>query len=739
MCEKFKQFLTWKIAILGLIVLLTTTVPVFLYINALNVENDRIKEEFRTDNRQIISSINKAIDNQIIFLKMFSALFSTVSENITRQQFTNFTNHILLLQPSIRAIQWAKRIEDKDREYYEDLAQQETGIDHGFRDRFQNNTFFPSPKRDIYYPIYYVNPFVGNEAVFLYDPSSFNVGFRFSNKSIQQRIPIISTPIFLVQDIGIADTLTPAYILSNAVFNEKNQNLGIGVIIFRLDDLLVNFLTDNDIENIIVSIIDQNRTVTSVHNFNRKPVPYTGELHTNDFFLNTTVSVVDREWVIKTTSKNAYFSSRKTNTPLIILIVAILVILIELAIVGYIIYQAVLSAKKQERIKNTKMHKQLEKEVKFTFINYLSHEIRVPFNTVYSVIQTLMSTENMSKENQSLLKMAKSASKQAIEILSNVLDLEKMEKRLFELDKSWFTLEEMINVVFWTYKKISEEKELDMSLNIDKQISNIELFGDIVRLRQCMSNYVSNAIKFTEKGNIKLYAYEINRDTDFLTIRCEVVDTGCGINDSDQENLFLPYNQLKQVCSAQGTGLGLTIVKSIATMHGGTVGVSSVLGKGCKFYFDFKAKFRHQLSSHIEVEMSESNTPEQKFRNMSGNVLIVEDDESSRNILKHILERRGITCDTAENGKQGVEMVSKNPNKYSVIFMDKTMPILSGIEATKTLRDMGISTPIIALTGNVLLSEREKFLTAGATDWLMKPVEISKLFGAIMNVTTNTT
>lgn len=731
-CKKYQSVITWKILVLSCIIIFSTIILTFVYINALNIENDEIETAFNTNSQQIISSIKKAIDYHIIFLELSSAIFTTISENITRLQFTNFTQSIIHLQSSIRAIQWAKRIKNSERKYYEDLARKETGIQHGFLDRTDNNTFFPSPMRDIYYPIYYVTPLEENTEVYLYDPSANAQRFRFSQKSIDTRKPVLSTPIFLLQDT--AENLEPSYLMLNAVF-DNGINFGINIIIFHLNSLLNNFLSNNNIQYMIVSIIDNNDIITSVWNNNGTWIPYIGNIN-GKYSVSHTIPIIDRNWTIKTTALEGYFDTRKTDNPLTVLIVSLIIILIEIIGVSYTVFQTINITQKKEQEKLISK----ENNLKFTFINYLSHEIRVPFNTVYGVIQTLLSTENMNEENMNLLKMAKSASKQAIEILSHVLDMEKIDKQLFELNMSWFTLEELAKVVYWTYQQLAIESGLKMNLNIDKSIHNFEFYGDIIRLRQCLSNYISNSLKFTQKGSVKIFVYEISARDDYKKIRCEVVDTGCGISEEDQKELFLPYKQLKQECSAKGTGLGLTIVKSIANLHGGDVGTSSCLGVGSKFYFDFEAKYR----KITDIEMKQHNTiinmtPDQKTKLLNTNltVIIIEDDIASRNMLKHILERKKIQCDIAENGRIGVEMILKTPNKYDVIFMDKTMPEMSGIEATIELRKLGINIPIIALTGNVLASEKQKFIDAGATDWLMKPVQLRKLYSAISNVMGN--
>ena len=240
---------------------------------------------------------------------------------------------------------------------------------------------------------------------------------------------------------------------------------------------------------------------------------------------------------------------------------------------------------------------------------------------------------------------------------------------------------------------------------------------------------MSNAIKFTDqKGSININIHETKREKNIVTLKFSVNDTGCGISQDKIPQLFIPYKQLPQKCMSEGTGLGLTIVKSIVELHGGNVGVISIEEKGAEFYFTIPLPIKSlDIPTNVEIEIS----PIEEKKHTCVRVLIVEDDELSRTIMSHVLTKKGMMCDDVVNGEEAVNALKQTPNKWNVILMDKTMPKLSGVKATKQIREMGLTVPIIAMTGNALMSERKGFLNAGANAWLIKPVEIPQLVSTI--------
>jgi CheY-like chemotaxis protein len=244
--------------------------------------------------------------------------------------------------------------------------------------------------------------------------------------------------------------------------------------------------------------------------------------------------------------------------------------------------------------------------------------------------------------------------------------------------------------------------------------------GDITRIKQVLFNLISNAIKFTnESGTITLKAY-FDVQTNLLHI--EVLDTGIGISPHNLQKIFESFSQedISTTRKFGGTGLGLSISAKLVQLMGGTLEVNSKVGEGSRFYFEIPIQIcDKQDLAHIESE-TDIGTHIQTLR---GDILIVEDNKTNQMLMGMILDDLELSYDIANNGEEALTLV--NQKRYDLIFMDENMPIMNGIEATKIIRanesEANLHTPIIAVTANALIEDREKFLKAGMDDYISKP------------------
>ena len=423
--------------------------------------------------------MNKRVDKLITI----TSLFSDISLNITRQQFNDFTTPILIQEPDLQSLNWAPLITNSQRSYYEQRAVTEQNVTHGFKDVvFVGPGFItvPSVNASQYVPIFYVNPFKGNEAPFLVNLLSNPSLVPVLNKTRTIKRPSASEPFTLLQETGQQF----GFIIFNAVFNEGVFS-GYTELVHRTGDLLTQSLSDNSVDDVVV-ILEKGDTIISVVVSKNNKWNVVLEIPETKFCVSTPLIIADVVWNFRSCARKKYFEKQRASTPLVFLIVTLLSAFIQ--VVGYIFVMLKI-IQHQKSIAEKKTIEELakkEKEIKFTFINYLFHEIRVPFNTVYSVIQTLLSSDDQPEQRTQLLNMAKVASRQAIDVLSNVLDLEKMEKQLFELNRSWFTVEEFVTILFWSYQRMANEKDIEMTMEIEPDLCDLHVYGDIGRLRHCL-------------------------------------------------------------------------------------------------------------------------------------------------------------------------------------------------------------------------------------------------------------
>ncbi|XP_002986002.2 two-component system protein A [Selaginella moellendorffii] len=414
------------------------------------------------------------------------------------------------------------------------------------------------------------------------------------------------------------------------------------------------------------------------------------------------------------------------------------------------------------------------------FISYIFHEIRVPFNAVVLGIGHLLAT-NVSEEQQEVLNMMDSSSSSMIRILNDVLDMGKIESGKLQLEKQPFNLAELVSSLIWAFKDTLESKGLEFSLCVDdctkEFLSTHDLVGDKHRIRQVLANYLSNATKFTPRGGrVKLHVVwnrtkqdgsgdvpadspashakqelsELSKKRCVASVTVSVEDTGIGISKEDQVRLFEPYIQVHtgSTQSQGGTGLGLSFAKRIVELAGGKIGVFSDTGRGSVFSFTIPFEVAGTVSiegkAAEEVLVNPFDLPEesrvetgvvaasgglsssQQPPRPTPKVLIVEDNQVNRRILKKLLASFNIESDAAEDGLQAVDMC-RSGAQYDMILIDKEMPVMDGHEATREIRAMGVKTTIVGLTGNALDSDRNQFLAAGVNDFFTKPLSRHQL------------
>ncbi len=373
-------------------------------------------------------------------------------------------------------------------------------------------------------------------------------------------------------------------------------------------------------------------------------------------------------------------------------------------------------------LKIAKRETEVAQEAKSAIFARMSHEMRTPLNGVVSAL-ALMSDESLPEQAGQLLQMARDSSQNLLHVINYVLDVSKIEAQDAAPEPVDFDLRQLMNSVTGILKARAVQKGLDLHWLCSGDLEN-HYVADKAKLRQCLLNLITNAIKFTPSGHVQLRALPINR-ADMQGIRFEVEDTGVGISDDDQRKIFEPFwTKSDAAAKEHGTGLGLDILRRNIEAMNGEFGVRSHEGHGSCFWIEIPAEPGDESRAEpIDGVLPGAGVPE----TLSGHILLVDDNETNLLLGRMILESLGLTVETAENAAGAISMV--HGTRFDLILMDISMPGMDGVGATLEIRKFANrdELPILALTAFASSVERERCLRAGMNDYLTKPIVRDRL------------
>jgi len=373
-------------------------------------------------------------------------------------------------------------------------------------------------------------------------------------------------------------------------------------------------------------------------------------------------------------------------------------------------------------------------KAKSNFLSNMSHEIRTPINAILGMNEMIL-REAVAPNIVEYSENIRTAGNTLLGIVNDVLDFSKIEAGKMEIIPVEYALSSLLNDLVNMIQKRAENKGLIFYINADENLPS-ELFGDEIRIKQVVTNILTNAVKYTEKGSVTLTVTFSVTGENKIKLFFSVNDTGIGIKEEDIKKLYSAFERIeeKRNRTIEGTGLGMNITQRLLHMMGSELNVHSVYGEGSGFSFEveqgvvnwhklgnFEENFKHALSQHKKYH--------EKFTAPNAKILVVDDTVMNLTVVKGLLKQTKIQIDTADSGYECLGLVTKN--KYDIIFLDHRMPGIDGIETLHRMQELhnnlNHETPVISLTANAISGARKQYIDAGFQDYLTKPIDSQKL------------
>ena len=383
-----------------------------------------------------------------------------------------------------------------------------------------------------------------------------------------------------------------------------------------------------------------------------------------------------------------------------------------------------------QRLKKARAEAESANKAKSEFLANISHEVRTPLHAVIGMTELLIETK-LDKDQRYYTDTLYSSAKMLLMLINDILDFSRIEAGRIDEEKEAFNLRQLFLDIIAIMKEKASVKGLVLTGDIDDSVPGT-LIGYSGYMKQVLLNLIQNAIKFTYRGEVAVIASVVSETEDAVVLKISVQDTGIGIPEEKQDQIFQPFTQIDASSTRKegGTGLGLAIVRKLVSFMGGEVELRSSEREGSTFSFSLSFEKVKESGSHAAFDHEETGTGKcqadvSEMAVEKKEILLVEDNTINQKVARAMLEKMGYRIDIAFNGAEAVEALRQK--NYGLVLMDLQMPVMDGYEATKTIRNSGkvlnSKVPIIAMTANATKEDRQQCLDAGMDDYVPKPVE----------------
>lgn len=383
----------------------------------------------------------------------------------------------------------------------------------------------------------------------------------------------------------------------------------------------------------------------------------------------------------------------------------------------------------RQELQNEKIKAELANQAKADFLAKMSHEFRTPLNAILGISQ-IMATKNLTPEMQEYVNLINQSGQNLASFVNDILDFAKLEIGELSFSSDPIDLHLLASQVMNSFSYQASEANIKLKLDYAASVPKL-VIGDAKRIRQILTNLLSNAMKFTDEGMINL-SVTCKKQNDHLGVfHVSVQDTGIGISENNFKFIFEKFGQVPSTHQRrhQGTGLGLSIVKELVERVGGTVSVESTFGKGSTFSFTMPLQLQDSMLENLLPANMKSAKPDLPQQKLNLNLLLVEDNITNQKIAKIMLEGIGCEVDIVNNGEEALSRL-RHTHAYDTILMDIGLPDMDGYEVANMIRknDLFKKIPIIAMTAHAIECDKQKCLTSGMNDVIIKPIPYETLY-----------
>jgi signal transduction histidine kinase/ActR/RegA family two-component response regulator len=670
--------------------------------------------------------------------------FFAASDDIYAARFAAYAEHTLARMPALRALQWLPRVPAGERASHEAQAARSGMADYRIADPV-DGALVAAAEREAYYPLRFVAPLEPNADELGFDMATCPKRSATLERAGDARDLAVS-PALRADDgwtLMVALPVFPAGADLSATRDDSPQ--GFVAALVHVGDLVENALARLDETSIDSLVLERNDegvdAVLHAHAAHTREQPL-GEdeiaallaLRPGDGF-RTSVPLGDRALSVLSAPTEKMRASLRSWTPLAALAAGWLISALLASWLSSI-------AGRTRRVETLVLERTAElaaaNSAKTAFLANMSHEVRTPMTAILGYADALAEDGLREEERPEIVETIRRNGRRLLAILDDVLDVSKIEAGRLDVERMPCSLVEQVEETLSLLRGRAQEKGLALSVDYLFPLPET-ISSDAGRLRQILMNLVSNAIKFTESGGVRLTVFASEVDSRAARVHVEVVDDGIGIAAESLPRLFQPFVQADSSMTRRfgGTGLGLAISKRLAQMLGGDIEVASTPGAGSRFHLWLDpgplAGVR-LLHAPTRAADTPEVAPASHAPALRGRVLLAEDTHDTRVLLRHVLTRAGLAVEIAENGREALEkaLASRAADEpFDVVLMDMQMPVLDGYDATRALRSAGYTLPIVALTAHTMAGEREKCLAVGCDDYASKPIDRALLLAVV--------
>jgi len=686
----------------------------FIFLLVTNDDYEDKKVNFVRTTQPFIEQFNITQTKIKHHLNSLDGLFQA-STDVTRDDFNKFTNKIRNTDTKIRALAWLPYVKGEDRKKFESALKKEMSADIPIK-TLTDKGLEIAPEQSLYIPIYFVEPLEDNKAAIGLDVSTHPIVSETVIKAISTKNYALSPLTSLAQQPNKLTSMIVYYPIHTKYSEDGDDFMGVVEVVFEVDVLLSDIYNQYGVDKFTYQLNYGSDSVYAQNDQSRHSL----------FNHSVDVDMFDKKGQLSFSSTPGFERSLINWGYLSIMIAGCIIGVICVMFVFFIVtFKSSLTRKVNEGTaellkKNNEL--QAANEAKNLFLANISHEYRTPLNAIigFTEIATRETNDEIAK---SYLAKIDGASNILLNIVNDVLDLSKMQAGELKLENISFQPSAVTCSVVEMLNAKAQEKSISLSCDFAPSFDNwVE--GDELRFKQIIINLLTNAIKFTDTGGVKVWGECIDNTDGTRTLILKVIDTGIGIKSEDLDRLFTSFAQAEDSTTRKygGTGLGLSIVKQLSGLMGGDVHLTSNVGQGSEFTVKVtlpksKAIIKPELSK--EKPLTVQNIKARNIQNM--NVLVVEDNKINQMIVQKQLSSLSVNCDLVDDGQQALDYLQANTP--DLILMDLQMPVMDGFTAaSKIKQDETLQNiPIVILSASVGKADRDKAAELYIFDFIYKP------------------